>query len=260
MTLGEKLHKLRRDNHYTQEQLSEILGVSRQAISKWESNTAYPETDKLIKLSELFDCSLDYLLKDKVTEERQPEPPAIPLFSRRPLRERKSERTILGLPAWHVGKHARGFLAVGLHAKGVIAVGLDARGLICVGAFSLGVLSFGLLSLGLVSIGLLALGGLACGCFSAGILSAGAVSLGIISQGAIAVGDFSVGALAIGKYFALGDHARAMIAIGDSEAVGSIFRKIGELGLGETETVKGLMQELVPSWLAWAGSLIARFL
>ena len=64
MTLGEKLSKLRKENNYTQEQLADILGVSRQAISKWESNITYPETDKLIRMSELFDCSLDYLLKD----------------------------------------------------------------------------------------------------------------------------------------------------------------------------------------------------
>ena len=55
MTLGEKLSKLRRENNYTQEQLADILAVSRQAISKWESNITYPETDKLIRLSELFD-------------------------------------------------------------------------------------------------------------------------------------------------------------------------------------------------------------
>lgn len=253
MTLGEKLYKLRRDNHYTQEQLSEVLGVSRQAISKWESNAAYPETDKLIRISQLFDCSLDYLLKDSVTEVRQPGP-------RRIVGERKSDKTILGLPAWHIGKNAQGFVAIGLHAKGIIAIGLDARGLISVGAFSLGILSWGMLSLGLLSFGLLALGFLACGCFSAGILSAGAISLGIVSLGAIAVGDFSVGALAIGKYFALGDHARAMIAVGDTEAVGSVFQKIGELSAGEAVTIRQLLREIVPSWLSWARDWIMYFL
>lgn len=53
MTLGEKLSKLRKENNYTQEQLADILSVSRQAISKWESNITYPETDKLIRMSEL---------------------------------------------------------------------------------------------------------------------------------------------------------------------------------------------------------------
>lgn len=68
MTLGEKIVKQRKELNYTQEQLAAILGVSRQSISKWESNVAYPETDKLIELGKLFDCSMDYLLKDEVTE------------------------------------------------------------------------------------------------------------------------------------------------------------------------------------------------
>ncbi|MDO4484716.1 MAG: helix-turn-helix transcriptional regulator, partial [Clostridia bacterium] len=63
MTLGDKLSKLRKGNNYTQEQLAATLGVSRQSVSKWESNLAYPETDKLIRMSEMFQCSLDYLLK-----------------------------------------------------------------------------------------------------------------------------------------------------------------------------------------------------
>ena len=68
MTLGEKLSKLRKEYNYTQEQLADILGVSRQSISKWESDIAYPETDKLVKMGKLFECSMDYLLKDDVTE------------------------------------------------------------------------------------------------------------------------------------------------------------------------------------------------
>ena len=68
MTLGEKLSKLRKEYNYTQEQLAEILGVSRQSISKWESDIAYPETEKLIELGKLFECSMDYLLKDDIIE------------------------------------------------------------------------------------------------------------------------------------------------------------------------------------------------
>lgn len=64
MTLGEKISKLRKENNITQEQLASMFGVSRQAISKWESDVAYPETDKLLKMSEVFKCSLDYLLRD----------------------------------------------------------------------------------------------------------------------------------------------------------------------------------------------------
>lgn len=62
MTFGDKLAKLRREQNYTQEQFADILGVSRQSVSKWESDLAYPETDKLVKICELFNCSSDYLL------------------------------------------------------------------------------------------------------------------------------------------------------------------------------------------------------
>lgn len=68
MTLGEKIVRQRKELNYTQEQLADVLGVSRQSISKWESDIAYPETDKLIELGKLFHCSMDYLLKEEVTE------------------------------------------------------------------------------------------------------------------------------------------------------------------------------------------------
>ena len=68
MTLGEKIAKQRKELNYTQEQLADILGVSRQSISKWESDIAYPETEKLIELGKIFDCSMDYLLKEDVME------------------------------------------------------------------------------------------------------------------------------------------------------------------------------------------------
>lgn len=65
MTFGQKLSKLRKEKNFTQEQLADILAVSRQSVSKWESDSAYPETDKLISLSRIFECSVDYLLKDE---------------------------------------------------------------------------------------------------------------------------------------------------------------------------------------------------
>lgn len=68
MTLGEKIAKQRKELNYTQEQLADILGVSRQSVSKWESDIAYPETDKLIEIGKLFDCSMDYRLKENITE------------------------------------------------------------------------------------------------------------------------------------------------------------------------------------------------
>lgn len=64
MALGKKLSKLRKENNYTQEQLADMLSVSRQSVSKWESDIAYPETEKLIRLSTLFNISIDELIKD----------------------------------------------------------------------------------------------------------------------------------------------------------------------------------------------------
>lgn len=73
MTLGDKLSKLRKENNYTQEQLANILGVSRQAVSKWESDITYPETDKLVRMSKIFHCTTDYLLleEDEMTADAQ---------------------------------------------------------------------------------------------------------------------------------------------------------------------------------------------
>ena len=63
MTLGEKLYELRKKHGLSQEQLAEALNVSRQSISKWEGNINYPDSDKLIALSDYFHVSLDYLMK-----------------------------------------------------------------------------------------------------------------------------------------------------------------------------------------------------
>ena len=63
MNFAEKLLHLRTQYGYSQEALAEKLGVSRQAISKWELGTTLPETEKVIAISEFFDVSIDYLLK-----------------------------------------------------------------------------------------------------------------------------------------------------------------------------------------------------
>lgn len=64
MKLFEKIQFLRKQLGYSQEELSEYCSVSRQAVSKWESNQSVPELDKLILLSNLWNISLDTLLKD----------------------------------------------------------------------------------------------------------------------------------------------------------------------------------------------------
>ncbi|MBW9155594.1 helix-turn-helix domain-containing protein [Clostridium tagluense] len=67
MSFSEKLQRLRKEKALSQEQLAELLNVSRQSVSKWESVQTYPEINKLIILSDLFKITIDDLVKDKNT-------------------------------------------------------------------------------------------------------------------------------------------------------------------------------------------------
>lgn len=82
MSFRDNLQHLRATRNMTQEQLAMLVGVSRQSVTKWESERAYPEMDKLLKLCQIFDCSLDDLVQGDLTT-RQAEPelavPAIAL-------------------------------------------------------------------------------------------------------------------------------------------------------------------------------------
>ena len=64
MTFGEKMYKLRKAQGLSQEALAEKLNTSRQAVSKWENNNGYPETEKIILISKIFQVKLDDLLLD----------------------------------------------------------------------------------------------------------------------------------------------------------------------------------------------------
>ena len=245
MTLGEKISKLRKENNYTQEQLADILGVSRQSISKWESGIAYPETERLIEMGKLFECSMDYLLKEDITEKQgiqtNEKESSYDWFEKQ-FHERKSEKMIFGMPLYHIGKNARGFFAIGFKSRGVFSFGLISRGIFSMGLLSLGIISAGIFSAGLLAVGVIALG----------LFAAGAISIGLISFGALSVGCFSAGALAIGKYIAVGDHAYAMNAIGKTVADGSIYNHIGNLTTADIPKVVEWMDSNVPSWLEWA--------
>ena len=63
MSFGSNLQAVRKMNRLSQEELAEMLGVSRQAVSKWEIGDGYPETDKLLLLSKRLNISLDSLLE-----------------------------------------------------------------------------------------------------------------------------------------------------------------------------------------------------
>ena len=93
MTLGEKIAKQRKELNYTQEQLSDILGVSRQSISKWESDIAYPETEKLIELGKIFDCSMDYLLKEDIVEKGETQTSIFSEISKKAITPENKEKS-----------------------------------------------------------------------------------------------------------------------------------------------------------------------
>lgn len=63
MTFGQRLYELRRSKNISQEEFAELLDVSRQSISKWENDKAYPEMTRLLFMSDYFDVSLDYLMR-----------------------------------------------------------------------------------------------------------------------------------------------------------------------------------------------------
>ena len=69
MNLGERIYRFRTEKNLSQGDLADRLEVSRQSISKWETNASVPELDKLIKLSEIFAVTLDELVMDKKPEQ-----------------------------------------------------------------------------------------------------------------------------------------------------------------------------------------------
>lgn len=85
MTMGEKILNMRKARNWSQEELAERAGVSRQAVSRWESGTARPDAEKIVILCDLFGVSADYLLRDDYSGEKnaetevvhKPEPAAI---------------------------------------------------------------------------------------------------------------------------------------------------------------------------------------
>ena len=90
MILADKIIDLRKKNGWSQEELAEKLGVSRQSISKWEGAQSVPDMNRILAMSDLFGVSTDYLLKDEIEADR---PAAIPTDSdfEEPLRRVEME-------------------------------------------------------------------------------------------------------------------------------------------------------------------------
>jgi len=200
--------------------LAEMLDVSRQAVSKWESGDTYPEIDKLVTLGEIFGVTVDSLIKDgplRYGRDGESAPPFHFGYRHGPMTyEYKSKRTLFGLPLVHI------HLGFGLkRAKGIIAIGVFAQGFLSLGVFSLGLLSLGVFSLGLLAGGTFALGLLAVGGIALGAIAIGGIAIGGVALGGLAIGMFSTGGLAIASHVAVGGHAYGHIAVGQDVAEGT---------------------------------------
>ena len=76
MTLGERIYQERMNRRLSQTDLAEMLEVSRQSVSKWETNASVPDLDKLVRMCELFEISMDRLVRGIDTQEPKENPPA----------------------------------------------------------------------------------------------------------------------------------------------------------------------------------------
>ena len=257
MQFHEKLQQLRKERGFSQEDLAERLSVSRQAISKWESGSAYPEIEKLVQLSEIFGVTLDSLMKEGPIEYGRDGGQSRDFPFYRPFRqgfwgtrgyEYKSKSTLFGLPLVHIN------VGFGLRrAKGVIAIGTLARGLIAIGLLSMGLLSTGLLSLGLLAIGVFSLGLASVGTIAVGAIAIGAVAIGLIALGAVAIGMFSTGAVAVASHIAVGHNAYGHVAVGQNvaEGVRTFLSTTGNLRGVDRIAVQTAIGEEFPNLWNW---------
>ncbi len=209
MTFAERLMALRRAKGWSQEELGEKLGVTRQTVSKWELGSTTPEMEKLSAMGGLFGVSLDELVNGK-QEQTPAEKPLSVEKKKRFHYEYKSARTWRGVPLVHInigfGKYV---------ARGVVAIGNVALGIVALGLAAVGFVSFGLVAaVGVIAFGLAAAGIAAGGTCAVGVFAAGAIALGVFAAGGIATGWLAAGGLATGQY-AIGGTASGVIAVGD---------------------------------------------
>ena len=95
MTLGKRISTLRRDKKLSQESMAEILGVSRQAVSKWENDLASPDTENLIALAGLLEVDVEFLATGQITEDMESDPIPEPSAALKPERQKKDPKRLL---------------------------------------------------------------------------------------------------------------------------------------------------------------------
>lgn len=265
MTLGEKIFRLRTEQGFSQETFGEKLGVSRQSVSKWETDQSVPELDKIVMISEFFGVSTDYLLKETEemhrTEDVFSQTETLPReayrIGRRPHYEYKSKKMVGSLPLVHIN------VGTGIYrAKGIIAIGTVAQGWLAIGLAAMGGFCIGIVSLGLFALATLAFGLIAFGSFSMGVISFGAFSFGIFSLGALSFGQFAFGASAHGAQVAVGDAASGKIALGYSRAVGTYTQVSDRQPFDYESACRAIDKHVSSNWLffkTWAKAMVKWF-
>ena len=262
MEFRDRLYQLRRGRGISQEELANAVGVSRQAVQKWEAGSSTPDLENLSALAEYFGVTLDYLVRG--TEPGAPQAAPVgrtvihnyytPFHYRY---EYRSKCTLLGLPLVHIHlgyglRRAKGIIAVGNVATGAVAVGGLSAGLVSVGGLSLGGLALGGLAAGVCAFGglalgvLLAVGGVA---LSLGLALGGAAVSRFAAQGGLAVAPYAAGDAAFGSVLAIGNnpHSAGGLAL--------TFAQINVMGLSPAQLLSWL-QAQVPEAPQWVLSLI----
>lgn len=256
MEFQKRLYELRRRAGLSQEGLAELLGVTRQAVQKWEAGTSRPDLDNLAALARYFGVTIDELVTGRATEPPQSQPIVVNHYHRGLSYTYRSRRTLFGLPLVHIrlGSGRGPGVARGIFAVGNVAVGVVALGGISLGGISLGGLSFGLLALGGLAVGGVALGGGA-----VGLLAFGGAAVGLLAVGGSAVGSYAVGGSAAGSRVAIGAAASAPLAIGSQSATGALTFGPG----ADPEAVAAAIRQSMagaPGWLSdlmtWFGTRI----
>ena len=220
MEFQQRLNELRRQAGLTQEGLADLLGVTRQAVQKWESGASRPDLENLAALARYFNVSLDYLVTGQESVSDGPEPVSVVNnYYTGWHYEYKSSRTIFGMPLVHIRLGNRGAgVARGFFAIGNVAVGVFALGGIAIGAITFGGMSLGLL----LGLGGLAFGGIAVGGLAVGLLALGGSAVGLFAVGGAAYGMYAIGGGAWGSKVAIGGGAWGALAIGRESASGVI--------------------------------------
>ena len=215
MTFADNLVRLRREKGFSQEQLADLMDVSRQAVSKWEAGQTMPDLPKLVALADLFGTSLDALVRPEAVVETKP------------------GGTVQVVTAGQTVCVPAG------------AIGNIATGIVALGGFGVGVVSFCGIGVGLLSLGGLALGGFA----------VGGVAVGLVAAGGCAIGMYAMGGAAVASRVAVGGAAAAPVSVGANADAGLVITeatKMQDVAAYLTANCPGLCPAL--RWLLSLGA------